>query len=87
MLLQLREGSQIENPREYTTPDVEDLRDLLAAGGEAQTDPRRENFYQLEGTKCTYYVFVSPISGNVMLLAKWARQLRTCYADAGSLVA
>ena len=47
MLLKMREGSRIENPREYAAHAVEDLRDLLAAGGQAQRDPHRDNFYQI----------------------------------------
>jgi hypothetical protein len=89
MLLRLKDGSTIENPREYTSHAVEDLRGILAAGGHAQPDPRREHFYLLENNNNnnTYYIHVSPITGNVILLAKWSGQHRTCYADAGSLVA
>jgi hypothetical protein len=87
MLLQMREGSRIENPREYSAHTVEDLRRLLATGSGARRDPRRENFYQLENHTSTYYIHVSPITGNVMLLAKWSRQPQGCYADEGSLVA
>jgi hypothetical protein len=87
MLLQMRDGSRIENPREYEVHAVEYLRILLLAGSQAQPDPHRENFYQIEDDKNAYYVHVSPITGNVVLLAKWARQPQTCYADAGSLFA
>ena len=87
MPFQMREGSRIENPREYAVQTVEDLRDLLQAGGHAQRDPHRDNFYQLEDNKNAYYIYVSPITGNVILLAKWSRQPEGCYADAGSLVA
>lgn len=86
-MLQMGEGLRIENPREYAARTVEDLRDLLAAGSHAQLDPRRENFYQLEDSKSTYYIHISPITGNVTLLAKWSRQPQECYADAGSMFA
>ena len=82
MLLQMRKGSRIENPREYSPLAVEELRQLLTEGGQAQQDPRRENFYQLEDHNGTYYIHISPITGNVMLLAKWSRQPQDCYADA-----
>lgn len=87
MLLQMTEGSRIENPRDYPVHAVEDLRDLLAMGSQAQRDPRRENFYQLENNKSAYYIHISPITGNVILLAKWSRQPQDCYANEGSLVA
>ena len=87
MLLQIKESSRIENPREYTAQAVEDLRGILAVGTEAQPDPQRENFYELENNNNAYYIHVSPITGNVILLAKWSGQQRPCYAEAGSLVA
>ena len=87
MLLQIKEGSKIENPREYTAHAVEDLRGILAVGRDAQRDPHRENFYVLDNNNNTYYIHVSPITGNVTLLAKWSGQQRPCYADEGSLVA
>ena len=82
MLLQMSEGSKIENPRGYADHAVEHLRDLLAAGGQAQPDPKREHFYQIENDNNAYYIHVSPITGNVILLANWERKLRPCYADA-----
>ena len=66
---------------------MHDLRDLLAAGAEAECDPNRANFYTLEDNRNFYYIHVSPITGNIMLLAKWSRQPQACYAGAGSLVA
>jgi hypothetical protein len=87
MLLQMREGSRIENPREYAVQSVEDLLDLLQAGSHAESDPQRDNFYQLENNQCTYYIYISPITGNVILLAKWSRQPQGSCADTGSLVA
>lgn len=87
MRLQIREGSTIENPRSYANHAVEGLRELLAVETCIQKDPRRDHFYQLEDDKNAYYIHVSPISGNVVLLAKWTRQAETCYANEGSLVA
>jgi hypothetical protein len=87
MLLQMREGSRVENPREYSGRAVQELRDLLVAGGHAQQDSRRENFYLLEDNQNTYYIHVSPITGNIILLAKWLRQPQPCYADTGGLFA
>jgi len=87
MLLQMREELKIENPRQYAAQVVEDLRELLKAGGEAQSDPHRDNFYQLGDDRNTYYVHVSPLTGNVILLAKWSREHQPCYANVGSLSA
>jgi hypothetical protein len=87
MLLRMREGSRIENPRGYAVQYVEDLRELLQAGSHAEADSHRDHFYQVEDHKNVYYIHISPITGNVILLAKWGRQPQACYADKGSLVA
>ncbi len=87
MFLRMQEATRIENPRKYEALAVENLRILLANGGDAQRDPRREYFYQLEDNHSTYYIHISPISGNVVLLAKWVNQTQNDYVDSGSLVA
>ena len=87
MVLQITEGSRVENPRNYAQPIVEDLRNLLMAGSKVQRDPTREHFYELDGMMDTYYIHVSPITGNVVLLARWARQHQDCCAEAEHLVA
>ena len=71
MMLHMNERTRIEDPRNYGTDVVNDLRILLTAGGCAQRDPRRENFYELEHGDHTFYIYVSPVNGEVMLLAKW----------------
>jgi hypothetical protein len=87
MRLQMREGSTIENPRSYANHAVECLRELLTGESHVQRDPNRDHFYQLEDDKNAYYIHVSPITGNVILLAKWTRHAQPCYANEGSLVA
>ena len=72
MLLQINEQTRIEDPRQYGSNVVNDLRNLLTAGGWAQRDPHRENFYELENGSHTFYIHVSPINGDVVLLAKWS---------------
>ena len=87
MVLRMTENANIENPREYAAHAVEDLRHLLLAGGQAERDPHREHFYNLEGDGNAYYIHISPISGNVMLLAKWSRQASESCANAEHMVA
>jgi hypothetical protein len=86
-MIRVKEGARIENPRNYEPHSVENLRRLLAAGGSARRDLCRENFYEIEGNSETYYIHVSPISGNVVLLAKWLRQSQDCCLSSGHLVA
>lgn len=87
MEIQLREGASIENPREYAEHAVEHLRQLLASGNPAQQDPRRQNFYEIEGKDETYYIHVSPVTGNVVLLARWIREAEECCHAAGHFTA
>jgi len=86
-MLKFDRGVYIENPRGYDTRAVANLRDLLKIGSPVESDPRRENFYEVDGESETYYIYVSPVSGNVVLVAKWIRQSHHCYSDAGELVA
>jgi hypothetical protein len=87
IMIQVKEGARIENPRKYEPGAVEHLRHLLEAGSPAQCDPYRENFYEIESNSETYYIHISPVSGNVVLLAKWLRQSQDCCFSAEHLVA
>jgi hypothetical protein len=82
-----KEGMKIENPREYDRGAVEYLQHLLKVGSQAQPDPRRENFYDVDGEGESYYIHVSPITGNVVVLAKWVRQPQECCLASESFVA
>jgi hypothetical protein len=86
-MIQIKKGARIENPREYDLGTVEGLRVLMEVGIPARRDPHRENFYEMEGTCETYYIHISPVSGNVVLLAKWLRQPQECRLGARHLVA
>jgi len=87
MVLPITEHARIENPRGYAADEVENLRQLLATGGPGQPDPRREHFYEMAGNSDTYYIHVSPITGNVVLLAKWSRNRQESCLDAEHMVA
>jgi hypothetical protein len=86
-MIQVKEEARIENPRKYEPGAVEHLRRLLEVGIPAQRDAHRENFYEIESNYETYYIHVSPITGNVVLLAKWLRQPQDCCLTSGHLVA
>jgi hypothetical protein len=86
-MFQIGEGAKIENPREYESAAVENLRLLLEGESLVQRDPQRENFYEIEGNGETYFIHVSPVTGNVVLLAKWLRQPEECCLSARDLVA
>ncbi|MGH9679247.1 MAG: hypothetical protein ACRD4Y_04795 [Candidatus Acidiferrales bacterium] len=83
----MSENARIENPRQYSIHAVEDLRHLLLSGSQAERDPRRENFYNLEGEKSAFYIHISPFTGTVTLLARWGRHPSECYAGTEHLFA
>jgi hypothetical protein len=72
MVLQWKDLERIEDPRNYGPSIVNDLRNLLTAGVLAHPDPQRENFYELDSGDSTFYIHISPISGDAVLLAKWS---------------
>lgn len=86
-MIQLKDGAVLENPREYDARAIEHLRHLLKARIPAQQDPQRENFYEIKSHGETYYIHVSPVSGNVVLLAKWLHRLQEYCVTSGQLVA
>ena len=86
-MCQVKAAATIENPRKYETGVVEQLRHLLQTGTAAQDDPRRPNFYEIGADEETFYIHISPVSGNVVLLAKWTRQAQDCCLNSGCAVA
>ncbi len=76
------EIAQIRNLRNHPWQDVEALRRLLSAGAEVTPDPRRKNFYEVEGASQVYYIHVPPASSRVMFLAVWPKA-RAAAPEAG----
>lgn len=44
---------------------------LLAGTVTVMRDPKRKNVYEVEGGSTVYYIYVSPVSGTISLLACW----------------
>jgi hypothetical protein len=63
---------KIEDLRSRPT-DTETLRNLLESGTPFIPDPKRNGFYEVESGSLVYYIHVSPVTGNVFLLAEWPR--------------
>jgi hypothetical protein len=77
MLLVMDGEPRVENPRNYNDEVIRDLRSLLAAGVVARRDPRRNNFYEVEDGGSTFYIHISPVNGNAMLVARWLNEPQT----------
>jgi len=78
MTLKMKEV-KVENLRNYSGEVVDKLRHLLLAGADADVDPHRRGFYDVYNGTRVFFIHISPVSGNVILLASW---LRECAAAA-----
>ena len=71
MQFTISEQSKIEDPRNYGNEIINQLRELLMAGKCAQRDPRRPHLYELSSNRHTFYIHISPVNRDVVLLARW----------------
>ena len=65
---------RIEDPRNHPAKTVLALRDILCGGATIIPDPKRRGFYEVRGESVVYYIYVSPVNGNVLLLATWPKE-------------
>jgi hypothetical protein len=62
---------EVEDLGNHTAVELVRLGILLASTVDAVPDPKRKHFYEVEGASTVYYIYVSPVSGNIYLLATW----------------
>ena len=77
--LRLNANAEIDNLRGYPVELINQLRSLLAGGPDSNqatiyADASRSGFYDLETRDRVFYIYVSPISGKIFLLATWATE-------------
>jgi hypothetical protein len=82
MVMQLEDEMKIEDLREHSAESIDRLRRLLAGGAQVRPDPKRPNFYEVEKGGDVFYIHISPVTGNILLLATW-----TAHPDAESRAA
>jgi hypothetical protein len=73
MILRLEQEQQptIDNRQNYPAEIVNQLETLLAEGVSARQDPRCRNFYDIEHADRAFFIYHSPFTGTVVLLATW----------------
>jgi hypothetical protein len=71
MVMRVEQEANIRDLRKHPTETVETLRQLLASGARVQADPKRPHFYELEHGGEVFYIYVSPVTGEILLLATW----------------
>ena len=69
-----KEKVRIENARLYPAAIVDQIQTALSNGAELHADESRKNFYDLDFKGRTYFIYVSPVSGSVTLIATWPQK-------------
>lgn len=69
-----RENVRIENARLYPSEVVDRLYKALSSGAELHADESRANFYDLKAEGQTYFIYISPATGSVTLIATWMQK-------------
>ncbi len=77
-----KEKMRIENARLFPAAIVDQVQTALSDGAQMSPDKSRKNFYDVETEDRTYFIYVSPVSGNITLIATWRRKRSS--ADANS---
>jgi hypothetical protein len=65
---------EIEDLRNHTRETIAQLRDVLASGAAIIPDPKRVGFFEVKRREQIYYIYVSPSTGKVLLIAAWCHQ-------------
>lgn len=64
----------IDDPRHHSNETVLALKNILSGGATILPDPKRAGFYEVQGESLVYYIRISPVDGNVLLLAVWPNE-------------
>jgi hypothetical protein len=65
---------KIEDLRNHSEEMVTHLRNVLARGANVIPDPKRPGFYEVKLHGELYFIYVSPNTGKVLLIAGWNRE-------------
>lgn len=81
-----KQPPMIEDLRNHSVQQLDELRLLLEVGAPSRPDPRRPGFYEIDGLSQVYYVFRYPSGAKVLLLGVWEKdpvaQLASCACPA-----
>ena len=71
MRMNFGEVLDIKDLGKHSAVTVIRLGILLAGTVNVTPDPKRKNFYEVEGGSTVYYIYVSPVTGTISLIATW----------------
>ena len=74
MAMCLERELEIEDLRNHSQEMIARLRDVLAGGATVTPDPKRVGFFEVKRREQIYYIYVSPSTGKVFLIAAWSHQ-------------
>lgn len=55
----------------HSQESIDHLRQLLAGEGTVRPDKRRPGFFDVVSGSETFFIHLSPVTGNILLLAAW----------------
>ena len=90
MRMNFGEVLDIEDLGKHSAGTVIRLGIVLAGAANVTPDPKRKNFYEVNDGSSTYYIYVSPLTATISLIAAWKNgtqqmpQLHFCTAAAYS---
>ena len=71
MRMNFGEVLDIKDLGKHSAVTVIRLGIVLAGAANVTPDPKRKNFYEVEGGSTVYYIYVSPVTGAISLIATW----------------
>jgi hypothetical protein len=73
MTLSAKKLRRIQDGRNHPAGTFHYFRALLSGCGaiDIQPDPKRNDFFELHRARQVFYFYLSPVSGDVLLLAVW----------------
>jgi hypothetical protein len=74
MVMHFEQEPNIRDLRNHPAETLETLRRLLAGGVRVEADPKRPDFYELQHGPEVFYIYVSPVTGQILLLATWSNE-------------
>jgi hypothetical protein len=74
----------LEDLRNHSPEQLAELRLLLTSGAWQCPDPRRRNFFEVEGRSHVFYILKYPSGTKVLLIAVWERDQASKNAHAGN---
>ena len=71
MRMNFGEVFEIQDLGDHPALTVITLGILLAGEVDVTPDPERKDFYEIESASTVYYIYVSPVTGTISLIATW----------------